>query len=411
MNAVIINLFYLRHSKANTNGLVPIYHRTNIDGKRIDKSTGKFIDPSKWSVESGRMKGHSEEARSINEHLDLLVAKNREIEKKLLAVDEIVSKEAFNAVSRMTGVHRTILSVFEEHNKKFALLVEQGEFAPGTLERYETSLSHTRDFIGWKYKVKDLPLSQIDFGFISDYDFYLRTQRKCANNTTVKYISNFHKIVKICLDNKWMKEDPCALYEAKVREVPRDFLMEQELTTICSKTFVSARLTQVRDIFVFCCFTGLAYIDVKQLNRNHIGIGIDGQKWIFKDRQKTDTASNIPILPFAQELLDQYADHPQCIQEGKLLPVLSNQKMNAYLKEIADVCGISKKLTFHTARHTFATTVTLTNGISLESVSKMLGHKNLKTTQHYAKILDSKVSEEMKGLKERFGSSLAIKAV
>lgn len=173
-----------------------------------------------------------------------------------------------------------------------------------------------------------------------------------------------------------------------------------------NKKFVSERLELVRDIFIFSCFTGLAYIDVKQLTLDNISLGIDGDKWIFKNRQKTETASKIPLLPVAQEIINKYSEHPVCKNENRLLPILSNQKMNAYLKEIVDVCEINKDLTFHIARHTFATTVTLSNGVPLETVSKMLGHTNLKTTQHYAKILDKKISEDMMILKSKFASKV-----
>jgi site-specific recombinase XerD len=191
-------------------------------------------------------------------------------------------------------------------------------------------------------------------------------------------------------------------YNGKVREVEREFLSQEEVITIYTKQFKTERLNLVKDIFVFSCFTGLAYIDVKNLTKSHINIGIDGGKWIFTNRQKTETASRIPLLPIAEEIIQKYQNHPECINKDKLLPVLSNQKMNAYLKEIADICEIEKDLTFHIARHTFATTITLTNGVPIESVSKMLGHKNLKTTQHYAKVLDRKVSEDMEILKAKF---------
>ena len=167
----------------------------------------------------------------------------------------------------------------------------------------------------------------------------------------------------------------------------------------------------MKDIFLFSCFTGLAYIDVKKLTKNNVSIGIDGEKWIYTNRQKTDTRSNIPLLPIAAGIITKYKDHPQCLNEGKLLPILSNQKMNSYLKEIADLCGITKELTYHIARHTFATTVTLTNGVSIESVSKMLGHKSIKTTQHYAKILDSKVSDDMKMLREKMAPKVTESAL
>jgi integrase len=179
-------------------------------------------------------------------------------------------------------------------------------------------------------------------------------------------------------------------------------LTQQELDAITNKKFVVERLTQVRDVFVFCCYTGLSYADVKKLRRNEIGIGMDGDKWIFTSRQKTDTSSRIPLLPLALQLLNRYQDHPQCENQGLLLPVLSNQKMNAYLKEIADLSNVFKHLTFHLARHTFATTVTLANNVPIETVSKMLGHTNIKTTQHYAKILDLKVSQDMAALKQKY---------
>jgi integrase len=186
------------------------------------------------------------------------------------------------------------------------------------------------------------------------------------------------------------------------REVDRPFLVEDELNRIIHKTFSVSRTGQVRDIFVFCCYTGLAYADVKKLTREEITIGIDSEKWIWTSRQKTDTTTRVPLLPPALEILERYKEHPQCLNEGRLLPVLSNQKMNSYLKEIADACEITKKMTFHTARHTFATTVTLSNGVPLETVGKMLGHRNLKTTQHYARILDKKVSEDMGKLRQRY---------
>jgi len=180
------------------------------------------------------------------------------------------------------------------------------------LERYETSLKHTQDFLKWKFNKSDIGIEQIDHAFITDYEFYLRSERKCANNTAVKYIKNFHKIVNICLANGWLNKDPFVNYKSKVKEVERDFLSETEIENIMNKSFIVERLELVRDIFIFSCFTGLAYIDVKQLTQNNISIGIDGDKWLFKNRQKTDTTSKIPLLPTAQYILEKYAEHPTC---------------------------------------------------------------------------------------------------
>ena len=406
MNTTITILFYLKRAKANAQGLAPIFQRITIDGKRLESSTGKFVNPEKWSTEMSKMKGNSEETRTINSHLEMLRAKVYEIEKKLFMKQVPLTYENFkNEIQGKKERERMLVPIFEEHNRKIKELVGQ-EYAPGTLERYQTSLKHTKDFLLWKYNISDINIEKIDHSFIMEYEFYLRSVRKCANNTAVKYIKNFHKIINQCLANGWLNKDPFANYKSKVKEVTREFLTEKEIETILNKRFVSERLELVRDIFIFSCFTGLAYIDVKQLTLDNISLGIDGDKWIFKNRQKTETASKIPLLPVAQEIINKYAEHPVCKNENRLLPILSNQKTNAYLKEIVDVCEINKDLTFHIARHTFATTVTLSNGVPLETVSKMLGHTNLKTTQHYAKILDKKISEDMMILKSKFASKV-----
>jgi site-specific recombinase XerD len=396
--------FYAKSTKSNSIGLFPIYVRLTVDGKRLEYSTKKFIDPAKWSASTSRMKGNSEEARSINSILDFMKNKINEIQYELLKDGVSFTIEEFkNRLLGTTERTRTLIPIFQDHNNKIKALIGK-EYAAGTLERYETSLKHTKDFLLWKYNVSDIDILKIDHAFITDYEFYLRTVRNCANNTAVKYIKNFNKIIKICLANHWIEKNPFSNYKSKVKEVERVYLNENEIQEIINKDFGTDRLSLVRDIFLFSCFTGLAYIDVKNLTKSHISIGIDGEKWIFTHRQKTESASKIPILPVTQMIIEKYENHPQSINEDRLLPILSNQKMNAYLKEIAAVCKINKELTFHIARHTFATTITLTNGVPIESVSKMLGHKNLRTTQHYAKVLDKKVGEDMKILKDKFST-------
>jgi site-specific recombinase XerD len=397
--------YYAKSTKANTSGQLPIYIRLTVDGKRMEFSSKKFIDATKWSAELSKMKGTSEEARSLNEYLNLMKSKIYDIQMELIHKNELLTLEVFK--NKLIGIEersRTLIPIFQDHNNKIKELVGK-EYAPGTLERYKTSLKHTIDFLEWKYKISDIEIDKINHAFITDYEFYLRSVRNCANNTAVKYIKNFSKIIKICLANNWIERNPFSNYKAKVREVERVYLSQEEIENIINKDFKTDRLSLVRDIFLFSCFTGLAYIDVKNLTKSHISLGIDGEKWIFTHRQKTETASKIPILPITQMIIDKYEDNPECCNQNKLLPILSNQKMNAYLKEIAGVCEIEKELTFHIARHTFATTVTLTNGVPIESVSKMLGHKNLRTTQHYAKVLDKKVSEDMMILRNKMLNS------
>ena len=402
MNTSVSILFYIKRAKVNNLGVCPIYTRVTVNAKRFEFSTNKSINPDKWSSEGSKVKGTSEEARTINSHLDYLKNQILQAEKKLIKKDISVSSENLkNELFGLTETKRMLVPIFQDHNNKIKELVGK-EYAPGTLERYTTSLKHTIEFMQWKYNISDIDITKIDHAFITDYEFWLRSVRNCANNTAVKYLKNFNKIIKLCLANDWLDKNPFANYKSKVKEVERVYLTVEEIQSILNKDFKTERLSLVRDIFLFSCFTGLAYIDVKNLTKSHISYGIDGEKWIFTHRQKTESASKIPILPVTQMIIDKYENHPQCHNESKLLPILSNQKMNAYLKEIASVCEIEKELTFHIARHTFATTVTLTNGVPIESVSKMLGHKNLRTTQHYAKVLDRKVSEDMKLLKDKF---------
>ncbi|WP_396196091.1 site-specific integrase [Flavobacterium sp.] len=395
-------LFYLKSAKASKKGLYPIYQRITINGIRFELSTSKFVDKSKWNKEAGRIKGNSEEARLINSYLDILKNKAYETEKWMVNNDEEINAQTFK--NKLLGIEenqRKLLIIFEDHNKRMKELVGK-EFSNNTFKKYETTLSHTKEFLKHQYKINDISIKRVDIAFINDFDFYLRNTKNCNNNSTIKYIRNFGKIVKQCYVNGWLEKDPFLNYKGKVKEVERTYLTELEIEVLLNKNFKINRLELVRDIFLFSCFTGLAYIDVHNLTISNIIVGIDGEKWISTHRQKTESASKIPILPVTQMIIDKYENHPQSNNEDRLLPILSNQKMNAYLKEIAAICEIEKELTFHIARHTFATTVTLTNGVPIESVSKMLGHKNLRTTQHYAKVLDRKVSEDMKLLKDKF---------
>jgi site-specific recombinase XerD len=410
MKAKITLHIYAKTTKANAAGQLPIYIRLTVDGQRFEFSSKKFIEKSKWSPELSKMKGSSEEARTINNYLDLMKSKVFDIQMELIHKNEELSLENFK--SRILGIHqreRMIIPIYQNHNDKIEDLIGNG-YAYGTLERFKISLKHLQEFIQWKYNLSDISITKIDYAFVTEFEFYLRSVKKCNNNTAVKYVRNFRKIIKICLDNDWLDKNPCSRYEGKMKEVERDFLTEEELNRIYNKRFSSERLTLVKDIFIFSCYTGLAYVDVKGLKKDHIAIGIDGEKWIFKNRQKTDTKSKIPVLPIAQEIIQKYANHPKCLNEDSILPILTNQKMNAYLKEVGDLCDISKEITFHMARHTFATSVTLTNGVPIETVSKMLGHKNIQTTQHYAKVLDKKVSEDMQVLRDKFSTNENLRA-
>lgn len=220
----------------------------------------------------------------------------------------------------------------------------------------------------------------------------------------MKHMERLRKMVNLAVTMDWLEKDPFAKYKLHFEKVERGHLSKQELNTLAGKTFTIERLAAVLDMFLFSCYTGLAYIDISHLKREHIVKGIDAKDWLMTNRQKTGTTVRVPLLPEASVLIKKYRDHPVASSNGTVFPVVTNQRMNGYLKEIAEICGITKNLTFHLARHTFATTVTLSNGVPIESVSKMLGHTSIRTTQIYAKVVEHKLSEDMQNLRLRMAS-------
>lgn len=397
-------LFYLKKQKNYLSGNIPIYMRITVEGNRSEMATNRECDPNRWNAKGGRAIGSKEEIKLLNTHLDQIRNAIYYAHQCVVDLGIPVTADAIKAgyLGKLLGTH-TLLEAVADHNLKMEQLVEK-EYARGTLNRYRLLERHLKFFIPLKYGVADMDIRSIDQPFLNGFDHYLRSDRNCANNYVVKNIKNLGKVLRICMENGWIDKSPFTHYKGKSKNVDRFYLDKKELATIMAKVFLSERLKQVRDVFIFCCFTGLAYVDVFKLKQDNIGTGIDGERWIFTNRQKTKTRSSVPLLPSASEIIDRYAANKVCLNKGSLLPVPSNQKMNEYLQEIADLCGIKKKLTSHVARHTFATTVTLMNGVPIESVSKMLGHTNIRTTQHYAKILDIKVSEDMALLKEKFAS-------
>jgi len=394
-------LFFLKKAKGSIKSEAPICMRITVNGVRKEIGTKNYCEPARWNNQAQRAKGTNEKTRTLNAYLDTLARKVQDARQKVLETNKIITAEMImNVVNGQEEKPHMLLEVFQYHNERIAALANK-EYAPATVKRYATTLEHTRSFIAWKYGQIDIEIKSLSFDFVSEFEFWLKSVRNCNHNSAIKYIGNMRKIVNYCMKTGWLSKDPFFGFKMAKKEVVREYLSEDELTSLANKKFNIDRLGQVRDIFLFSCYTGLAFIDVFQLTPASIAKGVDGKQWIFTSRQKTDTLTRIPILPQAQEILNQYKDHPRCINERKVVPILSNQKMNAYLKEIADLCGITKTLTFHIARHTFATTVTLNNNVPIESVSKMLGHKSIKITQHYAKIMDKKVSEDMQALSAR----------
>jgi site-specific recombinase XerD len=407
MNKLVSILFYLKRTKNHSEGSpIPIYVRITVDNLRSEVSTGRDLNPDmKWNSAAGRAEKTTPDAKLLNAYLDSIQVKLHEAHRQLLDAGELITAEAIkNKYSGKGEKPRSLTQIFEQHNRQMESLIGS-EFANGTLVNFKTTLKHLKSFLFWKFHQHEIDIRKINYAFIADLDYYLRAIAKLSNNVVVKNIRNFGKIVRICIASGWLQTNPFLNYKGRMKEVEIECLDQQELDTIREKDFGIERLNLVRDIFIFSCYTGLAYIEVKNLNETHMSLGIDGGRWIFIRRQKTEKLSRIPLLEIPETILTKYRGHKVCKMKDCLLPILTNQKMNAYLKEIADICKIKKDLTFHVARHTFATTVTLNNGVAIEAVSDMLGHSSLKQTQHYAKVKEKMISEEMKKLRLKNNSA------
>jgi len=350
-------LFFIKRTKKLSNGECPIYCRLTLDGNRAEFGTKVSTDEDSWSAETGKVAGKSKKANVVNNDLENIRNQITEIERKYelrgipLSVEQIK-----NEILGINKESQGLVEAHTTHNKKIEELIGK-KYAPKTLTRYNTSLNHLKSFLKEEYNVNEIDLRNVNHKFLTDYEFWLNTKTKCQHNTTVKYIKNLGKIIRLALNNGWIVDDPFKNTSFSFKDVDKPYLTSGELDKILNKEFSIKRIEKVRDVFLFCCFTGLAFIDVKELKEEDITTGNDGKRWIRKRRQKTKNMSHIPILSVADKILDKYKNDIECIKAGTLLPVPSNQRMNSYLKEIADLCDIKKKLTTHVARHTFATLV------------------------------------------------------
>lgn len=391
MKSTFSILFYLKRTAVKKNGLCPVLGRITINGAYSQFSTKVDVFPALWNVSAGKVVGRDKESLQMNATLESIKASLTKIYRDLLEKESFVTPERIkNIFFGIETNQETLLKLFEKHNEDVFNLIGNGK-TKATYQKYEITRKHLTNFLKLKYNLSDIPLKEIKHLFLIDFEIYLLTTANCKTNTVSKFMQFFKRIIIIAKNNGWIHKDPFSNYKIKLEKVDRGYLTRQELDKIMGKIFTIQRLEQVRDIFIFSCFTGLAYIDVKNLRKSNFKTSIDDKVWIMTHRHKSKVASNIPLLEVPTIILDKYKNYHAEIP----LPVLSNQKMNSYLKEIGDLCGIEKDLTFHLARHTFATTITLTNGVPIESVSKMLGHTNIKTTQIYARIIDAKVNDDM----------------
>mgnify|MGYP000580873943 CR=1 FL=1 len=398
-----LNISYtVRKNKARANGEVPIYMRLNIDGKTSEISAGRTVDPSKWNGETYRVKGRSQKAKAINQYLDTLEFKANQAHQQLLQEGAKITSRAVKM--RMTGKDKEessnpVIEVIKQHNKKMKSLVGN-KYAKSTYKKYCTVKKHIKAFLQEQYNDVEYLITDVDQDFLEEFAHYLMTKDDpCSNNTARKYLSNFQKIVNKARSKGLLDCNPYQHFKMQYKKKDPVFLSQGELKKIERKEFEIDRLDQVRDIFVFSCYTGFGFSDAEKLKKSDVKKDRNGDYYLYQPRTKTGNNASVLLLPKAIEIISKYEDHPETT-DGSLLPMISNQKTNAYLKEIATLCRVDKKLTHHVARHTCATML-LTNGIPVETVQKVLGHSDLKSTMHYARVTPDKVNSEMSELKEK----------
>lgn len=390
-------LFWLKHANAK-NGKAPLYARITVNGKRAELSLKRKLAISHWDATKNKLKGLSDETKLVNNYIKQVNAELFESYQKLKNENKLITSNIIKA--HFIGGDENqygISDIIEYHNEHMKSTLRWG-----TQKNYFTTHKYIFLFLKQKHKTTDMFLSELSYRFIIDFERFLRHQKSMGNNTVMKHIERLRKMVNLAYKMEWVEKDPFIKFKAKYEKKERTFLTLEELQTIEGKVFGIHRLQFIKDLFVFSCYTGLSYGDVMGLTNDNLCIGIDKKQWIYSQREKTNIPVKIPLLSKALGIIEKYKWHPNPIKKETLFPTISNQKLNSYLKEIADVCGIKKNLTFHIARHTFATTVTLSNGVPIETVSKLLGHSKITTTQIYAKVIEKKVSEDMQRLEQRF---------
>lgn len=393
--------FLLYKSRVNKHGQSPVLMRITIDGLRETVSTGISVAEKYWDDKKGQLKGNSQEIITQNNLLSSLQNKALSAYTELFNGTLPISSAAIKA--KLLGQNQastTLLQAIVAHNAHVRKKVGV-QTAKATLTKYETLRSKLEAYIPKQYRRKDVLLKELNHSFVANFELYLSVEEKIGHNTTIKYIQSLKRIINFAIVNDWLQNDPFKAFKCPLKPVVRECLTMSEIQAISAKEFQVERLRQVKDCFIFSCYTGLAYTDLKALRMGDIRLGVDDKLWIYTARNKTKTQVHVPLLPQAIAIVDSYAEWRKETNTDRVLPVVSNQKINAYLKEIADVCGITKKLTFHIARHSFATSVTLNNGVPIEVVSKLLGHTNIKTTQIYAKVQDVRIAGDISALDEK----------
>ena len=396
MKKQILVSFLARKTLKKKNGMIPVYCRIRYDNRIAQFNTKIDVFGANWDSQTTRVIGNN--SKSVNIQLEKIridIIKKYELLYKTNII--ITAKTILDLYKNNSLLMDGIMNVFKQHNKNMKSLIGI-EYSKGSYKNYITTIKHLKNYIKTKFNTDDISLNKLNYDFVYNFSHYILLNTKCTHNGMMKHIQRLKKITNFCIKNNYITNDPFISFKIKFKKSNRVYINNEELH-ILKNIKLNKSLNKIRDIFLFACYTGLSYIDLYNLNIKNIQIGDDNLKWIFIKRHKTDIPSNIPILPPALTILNKYKSQNNI---NGIFPMISNQKTNIALKEIALLCNFNKKLTFHCARHTFATTITLTNGVPIETVSKMLGHNNIKTTQIYARVIDSKISVDMMKLRQKF---------
>ena len=396
MKKQILVSFLARKTLKKKNGMIPVYCRIRYDNRIAQFNTKIDVFGANWDSQTTRVIGNN--SKSVNIQLEKIridIIKKYELLYKTNII--ITAKTILDLYKNNSLLMDGIMNVFKQHNKNMKSLIGI-EYSKGSYKNYITTIKHLKNYIKTKFNTDDISLNKLNYDFVYNFSHYILLNTKCTHNGMMKHIQRLKKITNFCIKNNYITNDPFISFKIKFKKSNRVYINNEELH-ILKNIKLNKSLNKIRDIFLFACYTGLSYIDLYNLNIKNIQIGDDNLKWIFIKRHKTDIPSNVPILPPALTILNKYKTQNNI---NGIFPMISNQKTNIALKEIARLCNFNKKLTFHCARHTFATTITLTNGVPIETVSKMLGHNNIKTTQIYARVIDSKISADMMKLRQKF---------
>lgn len=400
MKATFKVTFLLQKGKVKSDGKAPIVTRIIVNGEMAHFSTQQSVDPTRWDTKANRTYGLTQDDKTINAVLDEIKSSLFRHYYDMQAKGESIS--ALKLKNKLCSTEekpiKSTMDLFDKFITEYAELVKARGYGKEALIRYKICKNRVQEFLKDEMHANDISIDAINKRLLDKFYLWNRKTYKIGNNTAIHFMHKFSTVYKMAWDYGWVTGNPFHMLNLRKDRTERAYLTIDELERLANREFTSERLERMRDIFLFCCYTGLSYIDVKTLTTDNLVRKNDGKLWIVTKRTKTEVPVNVPLLEIPLRLIKKY----EPLRKGNLVfPVYSNQKSNDYLKEIAALCGINKDVTFHVARHTFATTVTLENGVPVESVSKMLGHTNIQTTQIYARITERKINQDMDVLSKK----------